>query len=76
MHLGLVDKFNNFQVSAFSTACHVRFMLLHDGRSEEAVRGFFKDVHELYLKVSCVAGCYRCEAHWEGHEAPHALYSV
>ncbi|KAK2077556.1 hypothetical protein QBZ16_004401 [Prototheca wickerhamii] len=73
MHLGLVDKFNNFQVSAFSTACHVRFMLLHDGRSEEAVRGFFKDVHELYLKVSRVAGRYRCARHWEGHEAPNVM---
>lgn len=51
MYLGVVDRFNNYQVSALSTAAHVRFMLLHDGRGEEAVRGFFKDVHEAYLQV-------------------------
>ncbi|RMZ53210.1 hypothetical protein APUTEX25_005199, partial [Auxenochlorella protothecoides] len=51
MHLGVVDRFNNFQVSAYSTAAHIRFMLLHDGRSDDAIKSFFKDVHELYLKV-------------------------
>jgi hypothetical protein len=26
-------------------------MLLHAGRSEEAIRNFFQDVYELYVKV-------------------------
>jgi hypothetical protein len=27
-------------------------MLLHDGKSEDNVRSFFTEVHELYLKVT------------------------
>ena len=51
MHLGVVDRFNNYQVSAFTTAGHIRFLLLHDGRGDEIVKNFFKDVYELYLRV-------------------------
>eukprot|EP00887_Chlorella_sp_A99_P006256 scaffold3.g6256.t1 len=98
MHLGVVDRFNNYQargwpaassarergmegggrgrgkqgfgseeaqgrgaradraqgrarVSAYTTASHVRFLLLHDGRGDELVKSFFRDVYELYLRV-------------------------
>ena len=50
MHLGVIDRFNNLQVSAFTTAARVRFLLLHDGRPDEYIKFFFKGVHELYLK--------------------------
>jgi hypothetical protein len=33
----------------------MRFMLLHDGKSEENVRGFFAEVHELYIKVFLIS---------------------
>ena len=33
------------------TAAQIRFLLLHDGRSDDSVKAFFKDAHELYLKV-------------------------
>ena len=39
------------QVSAHVTAAQVKFLLLHDGKGEDAVRAFFRDVHELYLRV-------------------------
>jgi trafficking protein particle complex subunit 2 len=42
---------NNQQVSCFLTAANIKFMLLHAGRSEEAIRNFFQDVYELYVKV-------------------------
>ena len=46
-----VDKFNDFIISAYVTAGHVKLMLLHDVKNEEGIRSFFHDVHELYVKV-------------------------
>jgi hypothetical protein len=49
-----VDKFNDLLVSCYNTAGHARLLLLHDSRlSEENIRGFFQEVHELYLKARC-----------------------
>ena len=39
------------QVSAYVTAAHIKFLLLHDGRNEEAIKGFFRDVYDAYLRV-------------------------
>lgn len=33
------------------TAAHIKFLLLHDGRNEEAIKGFFRDVYDAYLRV-------------------------
>mmetsp|Transcript_3469 Transcript_3469/g.6621 ORF Transcript_3469/g.6621 Transcript_3469/m.6621 type:complete len:141 (+) Transcript_3469:111-533(+) len=52
MHLGVIDKVNNQQVSTFLTAGNIKFMLLHSGRSDDAIRNFFQDVYELYVKLS------------------------
>lgn len=41
-------------MSAFTTAAHVKFLLLHDGRSDDLVKSFFKDVYELYLRVGAL----------------------
>lgn len=51
----VVDKFNDLLVSCYTTAGNARLLLLHDSRSgEEAVRAFFQEVHELYLKVTAL----------------------
>ena len=47
-----VDNFNQLRVSAYVTAAHIKFLLLHDGKSEDAIKSFFKDVYEVYLKVT------------------------
>ncbi|OLP98727.1 Trafficking protein particle complex subunit 2 [Symbiodinium microadriaticum] len=51
MFLRVVDKFNDFHVSAYCTAGHVRMMLLHKHRNEEAIRAFFAEVQDLYIKA-------------------------
>mmetsp|Transcript_27809 Transcript_27809/g.54668 ORF Transcript_27809/g.54668 Transcript_27809/m.54668 type:complete len:144 (+) Transcript_27809:85-516(+) len=51
MFLRVVDKFDDFHVSAYCTAGHARFMLLHKNRNEEAIRAFFSELHDLYIKA-------------------------
>ena len=51
MYLGVVDRFNNLQVSAFTSGSRIRMLLLHDGRSEESVKTFMKGVHELLVPI-------------------------
>lgn len=65
-YLRLVDKFNEQNVSAFLTAGGAKLMLLHDGRTDDAIRTFFAEVHELYVKVlftTCL-GCGMSPCLW------------
>lgn len=47
------SKFDHSGVifSLTATMTHTRFMLLHDSRSEDGIKSFFQEVHELYIKV-------------------------
>jgi len=55
--LQVVDKFNDLLVSCYNTAGHTRLLLLHDSRlSEDSLRAFFTEVHELYVKVRRLRG--------------------
>ena len=51
-HLGPVDRFNALTVSAYATPSRLRLLLLHDGRPDDVVRGFLRDVHEALVKAS------------------------
>ena len=49
--LKCVDRFQDKFVSAFLTPGGCKFMLIHEGRSEDSIKLFFDGVHELYVKL-------------------------
>ncbi|KAF2068366.1 hypothetical protein CYY_010309 [Polysphondylium violaceum] len=51
MYLKVIDKHNKFNISSYVTASHIKFMLLHEKKDEDAIRNFFVEVHDLYLKI-------------------------
>ena len=51
-HLKRIDKFNEYIVSAFVTASGIRFLVLHDKHNDDAIRHFFIEVYEAFIKQS------------------------
>ena len=74
MYLRTIDKFNelsitclltpssNYHHNSFSliTAIDAKFLLLHEGRNEDAIKSFYNEVYEQFVKVSLVSMCNSC----------------
>ncbi len=46
----MVDKFNYLYVSSYVSQGGKIFLILHNGKSEDAIRAFFVETHELYVR--------------------------
>jgi hypothetical protein len=63
MYMKTVDKFNEYNINCMITPGSIfyflilfgmRFIFIHEGKSEDAIRNFFHESYEYYVKVNLV----------------------
>jgi len=47
-----IDRFNEWNISAFVTPSYLRLIVLHDARNDDGIKGFCQETYESYIKVS------------------------
>ena len=60
MYLKTIDKYNELSVSCLLTPSSIylildyidaKFLLLHEGKGEDSIKGFFNEVYDIFVKV-------------------------
>lgn len=51
LYLKTIDNFYNYPISAFLTPGNIKFLLLHESRGEDSIKGFFNEMYDLYVKT-------------------------
>lgn len=51
MYLKAIDNFYSYMISAYVTSGNMKILLLHEQKNEDAIRQFFTEVHDLYVKT-------------------------
>ena len=51
LYLKTIDRYKDMVISAYVSSGRCIFLLMHHNKSDEAVHNFFKEAHELYVKL-------------------------
>ncbi|GMM39011.1 TRAPP subunit [Saccharomycopsis crataegensis] len=51
MYLKVIDNFYGYYISAYVSPTNVKFLLLHEVKSEESIKQFFFELNDLYVKT-------------------------
>ncbi len=50
-YLKTVDQFNEFSINCFLTSGRMRFIFIHENKSDDSIKKFLQDSYEYYVKV-------------------------
>ncbi len=54
MYMKTVDKFNEYSINCMVTPGRMRFLFIHEGKSDDSIKNFFHESYEYYVKVDYI----------------------